>query len=190
MAPSFRQAALEPIDIARVDRSSRLEGPSRPRTETASCMRSELTERAWNPTRGAFTAGFGLDDLDASVLLLPELLFGNPRSGVRRRRSSANFCATTALCEDDFGLPEPPDAVFVCRFWLIDVSWDLGRHEQVREMFDDALRYRNRYGLLAEDIDPITGELLGNFQQTYSVVGLILTSTRLSRSWEDRFWRG
>jgi GH15 family glucan-1,4-alpha-glucosidase len=90
--------------------------------------------------------------------------------------------------EDDFGLPET--AFLVCRFWLIDVLWDLGRHEQAREMFDDALKYRNRYGLLAEDIDPITGELLGNFPQTYSMAGLILTAMRLSRSWEDRFWRG
>ena len=90
--------------------------------------------------------------------------------------------------EDDFGLPET--AFLVCRFWLIDVLWDLGRREQAREMFNDALKYRNRYGLLAEDIHPRTGELWGNFPQTYSMAGLILTAMRLSRSWEDRFWRG
>jgi len=55
-------------------------------------------------------------------------------------------------------------------------------------MFDDALRYRNRYGLLSEDVDPRTGELCGNFPQTYSMAGLILTAMRLSRSWEDRHW--
>jgi GH15 family glucan-1,4-alpha-glucosidase len=43
---------------------------------------------------------------------------------------------------------------------------------------------------LAEGIDPVTGELLGNFPQTYSMAGLILTAMRLSRSLEDRFWRG
>jgi GH15 family glucan-1,4-alpha-glucosidase len=90
--------------------------------------------------------------------------------------------------EDDFGLPET--AFLVCRFWLIDVLWDLGRREQAREMFNDALKYRNRYGLLAEDVHPLTGELWGNFPQTYSMAGLILTAMRLSRSWEDRFWRG
>ena len=57
-------------------------------------------------------------------------------------------------------------------------------------MFVDALRYRNRYGLLAEDVHPQTGELWGNFPQTYSMAGLILTAMRLSRSWEDRYWRG
>jgi hypothetical protein len=53
------------------------------------------------------------------------------------------------------------------RFWLIDVLWDLGRREQAREMINDALKYRNRYGLLAEDVHPLTGELWGNFLQTY-----------------------
>ena len=56
---------------------------------------------------------------------------------------------------DDFGLPET--AFLICRFWLIDAWWSLGRREEARELFVDALRYRNRYGLLSEDIDPQTG---------------------------------
>jgi hypothetical protein len=50
--------------------------------------------------------------------------------------------------------------------------------------------HRNRYGLLSEDVDPQTGALWGNFPQTYSMAGLILSAMRLSRSWEDRYWRG
>jgi GH15 family glucan-1,4-alpha-glucosidase len=164
-------------------------------TKTANFIGAELLERAWNPARGAFTAGFGLDDLDASVLLLPELglldthdpRFVSTVKAIERELLRDKHVMRYAN-EDDFGLPET--AFLVCRFWLIDVLWDLGRHEQAREMFNDALRYRNRYGLLAEDIDPVTGELLGNFPQTYSMAGLILTAMRLSRSWEDRFWRG
>jgi GH15 family glucan-1,4-alpha-glucosidase len=64
------------------------------------------------------------------------------------------------------------------------------RCEQARDMFNDALKCRNRYSLLTEDVHPLTGELWGNFPQTYSMAGLILTATRLSRSWEDRPWRG
>jgi GH15 family glucan-1,4-alpha-glucosidase len=56
-------------------------------------------------------------------------------------------------------------------------------------LFVDSLRHRNRYGLLAKDIHPETGQLWGNFPQTYSMAGLILTAMRLSRSWEDRYWR-
>ena len=76
------------------------------------------------------------------------------------------------------------------RFWLVDAWWSLGRRDEARDLFVDALAYRNRYGLLSEDIDPQTGTLWGNFPQTYSMAGLILTAMRLSRSWEDRYWRG
>ena len=90
------------------------------------------------------------------------------------------------VAEDDFGLPE--SAFLICRFWLIDAWWKLDRREEAIDMFNDALRYRNRYGLLAEDVHLQTGELCGNFPQTYSMAGLILTAMRLSRSWEDRYW--
>jgi GH15 family glucan-1,4-alpha-glucosidase len=164
-------------------------------SDTANRMQSRLIEQAWNEKRGAFTAGFGIDDLDASVLLLPEiglLETHDPRfvrtvEAVERELLRDKHVMRYAS-EDDFGMPET--AFLVCRFWLIDVLWDLGRREQAREMFNDALKYRNRYGLLAEDVHPLTGELWGNFPQTYSMAGLILTAMRLSRSWEDRFWRG
>jgi GH15 family glucan-1,4-alpha-glucosidase len=163
-------------------------------TNIANRMQTRLIEQAWNEKRGAFTAGFGIDDLDASVLLLPEiglLETHDPRfvrtvEAIERELLRDNH-VMRYTSEDDFGLPET--AFLVCRFWLIDVLWDLGRREQAREMFNDALKYRNRYGLLAEDVHPLTGELWGNFPQTYSMAGLILTAMRLSRSWEDRFWR-
>jgi GH15 family glucan-1,4-alpha-glucosidase len=164
-------------------------------TSIANAMQARLIEQAWNEKRGAFTAAIGIDDLDASVLLLPEiglLETQDPRfvrtvEAIERELLRDKHVMRYAS-EDDFGLPET--AFLICRFWLIDVLWDLGRREQAREMFNDALRYRNRYGLLAEDIHPRTGELWGNFPQTYSMAGLILTAMRLSRSWEDRFWRG
>ena len=62
---------------------------------------------------------------------------------------------------DDFGLPVT--AFLICRFWLIDAWWSLGRREEARELFVDALAHRNRYGLLSEDIDPQTGALVGQF---------------------------
>jgi GH15 family glucan-1,4-alpha-glucosidase len=88
---------------------------------------------------------------------------------------------------DDFGYPET--AFLVCRFWLIDAYALLGRREEARAMFEEALGFRNRYGLLSEDVHPETGALWGNFPQTYSMAGLISSAMRLSRSWEDRYWR-
>ena len=71
---------------------------------------------------------------------------------------------------DDFGMPVT--AFLICRFWLIDALWSLGRREAARDLFTDALQHRNRYGLLSEDVDPQTGALWGNFPQTYSMAGL------------------
>ena len=162
---------------------------------TADNIQSRLLAQTWNERRGAFTAGIGIDDLDASVLLLPEIGLvdvDDPRflstvEAIERELLRGRHVMRYAA-EDDFGMPE--SAFLICRFWLIDVWWKLNRREEAIEMFNDALRYRNRYGLLAEDIHLQSGEMCGNFPQTYSMAGLILTATRLSRSWEDRFWHG
>ena len=155
---------------------------------------AEVLERGWNPKRKAFSASFGSDDLDASCLLLAEIGLlppNDPRfvSTVeeinRELRRGSNVMRYVAA--DDFGLPET--AFLICRFWLIDAMWEIGRKEEAREMFVDALKLRNRYGLLSEDVHPVTGKLWGNFPQTYSMSGLILTAIKLSRSWGDRYWR-
>ncbi|MGV3634457.1 MAG: glycoside hydrolase family 15 protein [Pseudorhodoplanes sp.] len=163
--------------------------------DIADRIHAAMMEKAWNGKRGAFTAAFGSDDLDASVLLLHEL-------GVVEA-DDPRFVSTVAAMEhellrgnhvmryaspDDFGVPE--GEFLICRFWLIDAWWSLGRKQQARDLFVDALRYTNRYGLLAEHIHMQNGQLWGNFPQTYSMAGLILSAMRLSRSWEDRYWRG
>jgi GH15 family glucan-1,4-alpha-glucosidase len=158
-------------------------------------LHATVMAQAWNPKLKTFTSALGTDQVDASVLLLPEI-------GLIEA-SDPRFISTVAAVErellrdknvmryansDDFGMPET--AFLICRFWLIDAWWSIGRKEEARELFQDALRHRNRYGLLSEDIHPQTGALWGNFPQTYSMAGLILTAMRLSRSWEDRYWRG
>jgi GH15 family glucan-1,4-alpha-glucosidase len=156
-------------------------------------LQRTILERSWNEQRQAFTAAFGSDDLDASALLLPDLGLVDAKD--------PRFVATVAAIEkelirnghvmryaaaDDFGLPET--AFLICRFWLIDAYALLGRKEEARELFCEALDFRNRYGLLSEDVHPVTGALWGNFPQTYSMAGLISSAMRLSRSWEDRYW--
>jgi hypothetical protein len=61
----------------------------------------------------------------------------------------------------------------------------IGRLDEARALFGRLLSRRNRVGLLSEDIDPVTGELWGNFPQSYSMVGIIISAQRLSRYWED-----
>lgn len=162
-------------------------------SERSDSIRDTILEQSWNPARGAFTAGFGTEDLDASVLLLPELGLVDA--------NDARFVSTVAAMErelmrgkhvmryaraDDFGLPET--AFLVCRFWLIDNLWKQDRKEEAKDLFQDSLQYTNHYGLLSEDVHPVAGQLWGNFPQTYSMAGLILTAMRLSRSWEDKYW--
>lgn len=164
-------------------------------SETANKIQHTLLERAWSEKRASFTAGFGIEALDASVLLLPEAgviepndpRFAQTVAAIERELLRGRHVMRYAN-EDDFGMPEV--AFLTCRFWLIDAWWWLGRREEARDLFVDALGYRNRYGLLAEDIHPHNGQLWGNFPQTYSMAGLILTAMRLSRSWEDKYWRG
>jgi GH15 family glucan-1,4-alpha-glucosidase len=159
----------------------------------ANGIRDTILEKSWSSSRSAFTAGFGTDDLDASVLLLPELGLvdaNDPRfvstvAAMERELMRGKHVMRYARA-DDFGLPET--AFLVCRFWLIDNLWKQERKEEAKDLFQDSLNYPNHYGLLSEDVHPVTGQLWGNFPQTYSMAGLILTAMRLSRSWEDKYW--
>ena len=165
------------------DRSARW----RRRAET---VRETILERAWNPGLGAFAESFEGDGLDASLLLMAEVGFIDSdderfQSTVARierelRRGNHLFRYANA---DDFGVPH--NAFNICTFWYIDALARLGRREEARELFDAMLDARNSLGLLSEDIVPATGELWGNYPQTYSLVGIINAATRLSESWED-----
>jgi GH15 family glucan-1,4-alpha-glucosidase len=156
-------------------------------------IRDTILEQSWHAGRGAFTAAFGIEDLDASVLLLPELGLvdaNDPRfvstvAAMERELMRGKHVMRYASA-DDFGLPET--AFLVCRYWLIDNLWKQDRKEEAKDLFQDSLQYLNHYGLLSEDVHPKTGQLWGNFPQTYSMAGLILTAMRLSRSWEDKYW--
>jgi GH15 family glucan-1,4-alpha-glucosidase len=163
-------------------------------TGIATELRSNILTKAWDDTRGVITGALGHPDLDASVLLLAELGLLTPgdKRFVRScdaigRELMRNGRIMRYTAEDDFGAPET--AFLVCNFWYMDALASLGRHGEAREMFTDILNRRNAYGLLSEDIHPVTGELWGNFPQTYSMAGIINTAMRLSASWEDAWAR-
>ena len=84
---------------------------------------------------------------------------------------------------DDFGHPE--NAFNVCTFWYIDALASTGRRDEARALFENMLAAAIGSGLLSEDLNPGSGELWGNFPQTYSMVGIIHAARRLSRDWED-----
>ena len=75
----------------------------------------------------------------------------------------------------------------VCTFWYINALVALGERDKARDLLESILRQRNRHGLLAEDIDPATGEQWGNFVQTYSMVGIVDAAAKLSAGWEQAY---
>ena len=158
--------------------------------EHARVMRERILEAAWHPEVKAFTGAFGHPALDASVLLLAELGFvttDDPRFIATVEAIERDLKEGVLLMRyrepDDFG--EPDTAFTVCTFWYINALASIGRRDEARELFAHVLGRRNSMGLLSEDIDPRTGELWGNFPQTYSMVGIIDCAVRLSKSWEE-----
>jgi len=153
-------------------------------------LHEKIVAAAWDAKRESFMGSFGGDALDGSLLTLADLGFVSPedprfKSTLRAveeelRRGPYVFRYANP---DDFGMPET--AFNMCTFWYIDALAAVGRCDEARELFCNMLERRNSLGLLSEDLDPATGELWGNFPQTYSMVGIISGATRLSRSWEE-----
>ncbi len=156
----------------------------------ADIARATIETNAFNPQLSAYTDTFGGEGLDASLLLMAEVGFhdaSDPRftgtlAAVERKLRHGNHMFRY-VSADDFGVPET--AFNICTFWYIDALARVGRAHEAREMFEAILSQRNHVGLLSEDIAPATGELWGNFPQTYSLVGIINAATRLSAPWES-----
>jgi len=157
--------------------------------DRADTVRRKILEQSWSEARQAFVESFGGTDLDASVLLMAEVGFIEPTDP---RFVKTVAALESALCDgpfmrryeapDDFGRPET--AFNVCSFWRIDALARIDRGDEAREIFEALLASRNAVGLLSEDLHVGTGELWGNFPQTYSMVGVINGAVRLSKPWD------
>lgn len=155
-------------------------------------IHATISQRAWNAQRGSFVATFEGDAMDASLLLLAEVGFldvTDPRfratvSAVNQDLRRGDFIFRY-IEKDDFG--EPENAFLVCTFWYVNALASLDCRQEARELFGKLLACRNRHGLLAEHVDPRSGEQWGNFVQTYSMVGLINAAIRLSIRWDQAF---
>ena len=151
-----------------------------------------VTSRCWNAQLGCFVATAGGSGLDASLLLLADLNFV-PATDPRfigtveaiERDLMRNGLVFRYVEPDDFG--EPQNAFIVCTFWLVTALASIGRRNEARALFVRLLACRNAHGLLAEHVHPGTGEMWGNFVQTYSMVGLINAAIRLSMPWDEAF---
>jgi GH15 family glucan-1,4-alpha-glucosidase len=161
--------------------------------ERADAIRATIDAEAWvenGDAGGHYGASFESDYLDASLLQMVELRFlapDNPRflstfAAVEDELRRGDFMLRYAA-EDDFGAPET--AFNVCTFWLIEALHLVGRSNEARALFATMLSHTTASGLLSEDLDYVTGELWGNFPQTYSLVGVINCAGLLSKPWSD-----
>ncbi len=178
--------------LARIAAQLGLAGRRKFWRDHAEKIRRAVLKSAWNAKVKSFTESFNGDGLDASLLLMPELGFlpaEDPRfintletieSHLKRGQHIFRYNE-----RDDIGHMET--AFNVCTFWYIDALAQVGRIDEARELFENMLSCRNAMGLLSEDLDPQSGELWGNFPQTYSMVGLINAAMRLSKPWEEAF---
>ena len=155
----------------------------------ARAMRERILRESWSEERQAFAAAFGAHDLDASVLLMAEVGFidpMDPRFIATLDALEKNLCDGPYMrrydAADDFGTPEV--AFNICTFWRIDALARVGRVDEARAIFETMLRARNPLGMLSEDTHATTGEMWGNYPQTYSMVGIINAAVRLSAAWD------
>ena len=153
-------------------------------------LREHVLGNAWHAGAQALTSSYGSADLDATALLLPELglvdatdpRFLSTLAAIERELKDGDWLYRYRH-RDDFG--HPAAAFTICAFWYVNALAMAGRREEAREHFERLLERRTRLGMLSEDIDPASGEWWGNFPQTYSLVGIVNSAIRLSRSWEE-----
>ncbi|MDQ3771557.1 MAG: glycoside hydrolase family 15 protein [Actinomycetota bacterium] len=149
--------------------------------KTRDDVRAAVLEQGWSARAGAYTGAFGSDDLDASVLLLPVVGFLPARD--ERMRS------TIEAVERELGegglvrrWPSDESGFLICTYWLVECLVLAGEHDRAKEWFHRATDHANDLGLLSEEADPKTGELLGNYPQAFSHVGLINAAWRLGQA--------
>ncbi len=156
----------------------------------------EVCEKGYDPARSTFTQSYGSAELDAATLLIPRVGFlpaTDPRvigtiDAVRRelsedgliRRYTADGDAGGDGDGNVDGLPGREGAFLACSFWLADALQLTGRRKDARALFERLLDLRNDVGLLAEEYDPASGTLLGNFPQAFSHIGLVDTALTLA----------
>ncbi len=148
-------------------------------------LRRAILDHAYNTEVGAFTQSLDDDALDASALLVARsglLPTDDPRvlSTIERVRERLTSHGLVYRYLNDDGLPGSEATFAICSFWMVDALVGAGRVDEARRLFEIVVSYANDVGLLAEEIDPISGGLLGNFPQAFSHLGLIRSALALN----------
>ncbi|MCY1650786.1 MULTISPECIES: glycoside hydrolase family 15 protein [Streptomyces] len=183
-----------------VDRTIKLieagdaEGPLERWHQLREDIHRDVCERGYDPERNTFTQSYGSRELDASLLLIPQMGFLPPDDkrvigtieAIQRELSTEDGFVLRYPTEGDDagvdGLEGDEGAFLACSFWLADDLAMIGRVDEARRLFEKLLSLRNDLGLLAEEWDSRLQRQVGNFPQAFSHVPLIDTALRLTAS--------
>jgi GH15 family glucan-1,4-alpha-glucosidase len=167
-----------------------LPGPSDRWRQIADRIHQQVCEKGYDASRGAFTQSYGSAELDAAVLLIPEVGFlppDDPRvistvDAVSRDLMAGGLLRRYELAagqSDVDGLAGSEGAFLACSFWLVNALHMIGREEEAVEVFDRLLSLRNDVGLLSEEYDTRYNRQVGNTPQAFSHVPLVQAALNL-----------
>ncbi|MEU6994241.1 glycoside hydrolase family 15 protein [Streptomyces sp. NPDC046465] len=183
-----------------VDRTIKLiesgdaDGPLEKWRDLRDDIHRDVCEKGYDPERNTFTQSYGSKELDASLLLIPQMGFLPPDDkrvigtieAIQRELSTPDgFILRYPTSGDDEGvdgLEGDEGAFLACSFWMADDLAMIGRVDEARKLFEKLLALRNDLGLLAEEWDSGLQRQVGNFPQAFSHVPLIDTALRLTAS--------
>ncbi|MDG4532607.1 glycoside hydrolase family 15 protein [Streptomyces sp. AV19] len=174
--------------------SGDVDGPLERWRELRDDIHRDVCEKGYDKERNTFTQSYGSKELDASLLLIPQMGFlppddkrviGTIEAIQRELSTSDGFVLRYPTAGDEAGvdgLEGDEGAFLACSFWLADDLAMIGRVDEARQLFEKLLALRNDLGLLAEEWDPHLKRQVGNFPQAFSHVPLIDTALRLTAS--------
>jgi GH15 family glucan-1,4-alpha-glucosidase len=149
-------------------------------------IRDAILEQGWSASKRSFTQAFGSEDLDAALLLIglggflpsdDERVVGTIEA-VQRELVDERGLVLRYRADD--GLEGTEGSFLLCTFWLAEALARAGRTDEAEALLGRAAAYANDLGLLAEEVDAATGELLGNYPQAFSHLGLVLAAQALA----------
>ena len=153
-------------------------------------IHDDVCENGFDPELGAFTQSYGARQLDASVLMIALVGFLPPEDkrvrgtveAIERHLMVDGFVRRYDTGAVDDGLHAEEGVFLACSFWLVDNLVLLGREDDARQLFKRLLALRNDLGLLAEEYDPASKRLVGNFPQALSHIALINSAYNLAHA--------
>ena len=175
--------------MVRLIEESGLDGPLERFKQMRADIHAEVCRDGYDATRNTFTQYYGSPQLDAALLLIPQVGFlppSDPRvvgtvEAVQRELMRDGFVMRYIPDEHAAdGLPAGEGAFLACSFWLVNALAMIGRRQEAQDLFGRLLSLQNDVGLFSEEYDPEHRRFVGNFPQAFTHLALIASAKALS----------